>query len=262
MENLPSQSPQEEVPSARGRVLQWQWVFMSIVVGTMLVSLFVTVTTAAFGNPFIPARIGSLGVVVTGFIVGYFSPGVTIKEPAIAGSLLVVIVLFVLYVGFNFELTWYEALAAIGFGFLLSLLGAWIGEAFQGHVATRTYGLQWKWIAVGVTVGFVLNNFFVFLLSPLFNINLTAVLVSFLVSFVLTGFVVGYKSPGVTIKEAAIAGLLTVVLDWLIWLIVDVAFMPVPLVHLVVTLIAGFLLAMIGAWVGEKLQAALEGAET
>ena len=232
---------------------------MSIVVGTMLVSVIVPLTATLFSGPFIPTLIGSIGFVVTGIIIGYFSPGITIKEPAIAGAILVVIALLVLYVGFNFALTWFESLSAIGFGYLLSLLGAWIGEALQGHGATRTYGLQWKWIAVGVAVGFVLNNFFVFLVAPLFNINLMAVIVSFLVSFVITGFVVGYKSPGVTIKEASIAGLLTVVLDWLI---VEVGFdLAVPVTYLFITLIAGYLLTMIGAWLGEKLQETYERVE-
>ena len=256
METQPSNSLQSDVPVPPEGGMQWQWVFMSIVVGTMLVSLIVAVTSSVFKNPFLPTLIGSLGFVVTGIIIGYFSPGVTIREPAIAGAILVVVALIVLYVGFGFELTWLQSLSSIGFGFLLSLLGAWIGEALQGHVAARTYGLQWKWIAVGVTVGFVLNNFFVFLLAPLFNIDLAAVFVSFLVSFVITGFVVGYKSPGVTIKEAAIAGLLTVVLDWLI---VDVGLkLTVPMTYLAITLVAGYLLAMVGAWAGEKLQESFE----
>jgi len=256
MEERVSQPSPEGLPAPPKAGLQWQWVFMSIVVGTMLVSVIVAVTSSVFRNPFVPTLIGSLGFVVTGIIIGYFSPGVTIREPAIAGAMLVLIASVVLYAGFDFNLTWFQSLSAIGFGYVLSLLGAWIGEALQGTVAARTYGVQWKWVSVGITVGFVLNNFFVFLFAPLFHIDLKAVLVSFLVSFIITGFIIGYKSPGVTIKEAAIAGILTVVLDWLM---VNIGFrIAVPMVYLVLTLAAGYFLAMTGAWLGEKFQESME----
>jgi hypothetical protein len=36
-----------------------------------------------------------------------------------------------------------------------------------------------------------------------------------IVSFVLMGFVVGFKSPGITLREPDLAGLLEVILDWI-----------------------------------------------
>jgi hypothetical protein len=67
---------------------------------------------------------------------------------------------------------------------------------------------------------------------------------------------VAYKSPGVTLKEPAIAGFLAVLLDW--------SFLEFMLElhvsggYLAFGLILGFCLNLFGAWLGEKYQMAME----
>jgi len=111
----------------------------------------------------------------------------------------------------------------------------------------------WKWVIVGVIVCFALNVLFVFLLSKLFLVHLFKfAFIGFIISFVVTGFIVGYKSPGVTLKEPALAGLLAVLLDWVY--LKFVVSLPVPAMYLVVGLVMGFMISLFGAWLGEKYQ--------
>jgi hypothetical protein len=76
--------------------------------------------------------------------------------------------------------------------------------------------------------------------------------IGFIISFVITGFLVGYKSPGVTLKEPAVAGLLAVLLDW-VYLRYIIS-LRVPAMYLIVGLLIGFMISLFGAWLGEKYQ--------
>ena len=115
---------------------------------------------------------------------------------------------------------------------------------------------SWKWVITGVVLGFALNVLFVFLLAPAFRIDLNVVLAAFIVSFVATGFIVGYKSPGVTLKEPAVAGLFAVAVDW-IFLEFGIT-LAVPGKYLIAGLAIGFLFSLFGAWLGEKYQEAVQ----
>ncbi len=65
---------------------------------------------------------------------------------------------------------------------------------------------QWKWVMIGVVVGVVIIGGSFFIVAPTFHSTAIQALV-LLVGFVVTGAVVGYFSPGVTIKEASSPGL-------------------------------------------------------
>ena len=236
--------------------LQWKWVSIGVVAGAAVLGLIVGVTATVFHNFFIPSLIGCTGFVVTGIIVGYYSPGITVKEAAIGGAILAGLLLLTLWIPFRQQLTLAQTFITPLFGFLLALAGGWVGGHLQHDRAAGVTGMQWRWVGIGVIVSVVLNSLGVFALAPLYNYNLKAILVSFLVTFVIAGYVVGYFSHGVTIREAALAGILTVIVDWLL-----VQFgleIPVPFSSMLVAMICGFLLSMLGAWVGERLQVSMQ----
>ena len=200
-----------------------------------------------------------VGFVATGAIIGYFSPGITIKEATVGGALVMIVMLLLLYIT-NAEIQYSTLinilLLILGVGF--SWVGGWAGEKLQGDESSAAEAnikkFQWKWVIVGVIIGFALNVLLVFLLSTIFLAHiLKSALVGFIVSFVVTGFIVGFRSPGETLKEPAFAGLFAVILDW-IFLVLIVS-IPVPATYLIVGLVLGFMLALFGAWLGERVPA-------
>ena len=201
---------------------QWKWVAIGVVAGIVIIGASFWIVVPTFHSTAIQALVVLVGFVVTGAVVGYFSPGVTIREAFFAGLILMFIFALAsgatsLGAGKSKQLLY----LLLVFSGLLSLGGAWMGEKLQGSFDVNTEAggpdaaFQWKWVLVGLGLGFALNVLFVFLLAPLFNINLNLVHVAFSFSFVLTGFIVGYKSPGVTIKEPALAGAIAVIVEWL-----------------------------------------------
>lgn len=244
--------------------LQWKWVIIGVIVGLVIVGVSYFAVAPTFHSPPIQALVMLSGFVVMGIIVGYFSPGVTLREPTIAGALVLLIMLGLLSI-MGEELTQSIERNVLGLllGVGMSWMGAWVGEKLQGsegheeHETRRLFtDLLWKWVIVGVVLGFALNVLLVFVLAPLFKINLNVAFFLFTVSFVLTGFVVGLKSPGVTLKEPALAGFLAVILDWL-FLEYGIE-LTVPGGYLAFGLVLGFFLTLFGAWLGERYQIALE----
>jgi hypothetical protein len=238
--------------------LQWKWVIIGSLVGLVIVGASYFIIESTFHNIQIQILVMLVGCAVTGGIVGYFSPGVTIKEAAIGGTIVVLIMTGFLYavdadVAKNLAIN----VLLIILGIPVSWIGGWAGENLQGSEVNldeelKTNTIHWKWVITSVVVGFALNVLFVFLPSKIFNIDLDVALVAFLVSFVIAGFIVGYKSPGVTIKEPAFAGIVAVILEWLFLefgLKLEIA---IP--YLIAGLALGFLFTLIGAWLGEKYQ--------
>jgi hypothetical protein len=241
--------------------LQWKWVIIGAVVGLIIVGISFYIVEQTFHNVQIQILIMLVGCAVTGGVVGYFSPGVTIKEAALGGFLVVLIMSALLYAR-EAEVAKHMALnvVLIILGIPVSWVGGWAGENLQGSnvnldVELNTDKFQWKWVITSVVVGFVLNVFFVFLPSKIFSVNLNVELVAFLVSFVIAGFIIGYKSPGVTIKEPAFAGIFAVILEWLFLEFVLKLTIDIP--YLIAGLALGFLFTLIGAWLGEKYQESL-----
>ncbi|HEY6952866.1 MAG TPA: hypothetical protein VI758_10695 [Bacteroidota bacterium] len=238
--------------------LQWKWVIIGALVGLVIVGASYYITKETFHNIQIQILVMLVGCAVTGIVVGYFSPGVTIKEAAIAGVVVVLIMTgFLYYVDADVAKNIAINALLIILGLPISWVGGWAGENLQGSEVNldeelKADKIQWKWVITAIIVGFVLNVLFVFLPSKLFSIDLQIELVAFLVSFVIAGFIVGYKSPGVTIKEPAIAGIIAVVFEWIFLEFILKISIAVP--YLIAGLALGFLFTLIGAWVGEKYQ--------
>jgi hypothetical protein len=238
--------------------LHWKWVILSVVAGLIIVGASYYIVAPIFHSREVLALVMLVGFIVTGAIIGYFSPGVTINEATVGGGLVMLIILWLLYLikaEVHFPILVNLLLLLLGVGF--SWVGGWAGEKLQGDEASSSEAgskkFLWKWVIVGVIIGFALNVLIVFLLSTLFLVYLLKLaFVGFILSFVVTGFVVGFKSPGVTLKEPAVAGLLAVILDWIFLdFIID---LRVPTMYLVMGLIMGFLISLFGAWLGEKYQ--------
>jgi hypothetical protein len=240
------------------QLLQWKWVIIGALVGLVIVGISYYVIEQTFHSIQIQILVMLVGCAVTGAVVGYFSPGVTIKEAAIAGTIVVLTMAGFLYavdadVAKNLAIN----VLLIVLGIPVSWIGGWAGENLQGSEVNldeelKTDKIQWKWVLTSVVVGFALNVIFVLLPSKIFNINLNVALAAFLFSFVIAGFIVGYKSPGVTIKEPAFAGIIAVILEWLF---IEFGLqLNIAIPYLIAGLALGFLFTLIGAWMGEKYQ--------
>ncbi len=246
---------------------QWKWVMIGVVVGVVIIGGSFFIVAPTFHSTAIQALVLLVGFVLTGAVVGYFSPGVTIKEAFFAGLILMFI--FALIFGAT-PLGSGQSKALVYlllvFSGILSQAGAWMGEKLQGSFEKKDgtekndVGFQWKWVLAGLALGLALNVMFVFLLAPLFNIDLNLIHIAFSVSFILLGFIIGYKSPGVTIKEPAVAGVIAVIGEWLF--IQYGIQLPVPVGYVAFGVVEGFLLTLFGAWLGERYQLAKESKET
>ncbi|HEX9614376.1 MAG TPA: hypothetical protein VGA55_02675 [Bacteroidota bacterium] len=244
--------------------LQWKWVLVGVAVGAAIAAASFFIVIPTFHSTPIQALVLLAGFIVTGAIVGFASPGVTIREASIAGGLVAILVVLVLYItGAALGQNMMRNLLLLALGFGLSWIGAWVGEKLQGsegpdedELKSMFTDVQAKWVLVGVILGFALNVLAVFIVTPIFNVSLDVAFGAFLFSLTVTGFIVAYKSPGVTLKEPAIAGFLAVLLDW--------SFLEFMLElhvsggYLAFGLILGFCLNLFGAWLGEKYQMTME----
>ncbi len=238
--------------------LQWKWVILSVIAGLIIVGASYFIVAPIFQSGQVQSVVMLVGFIVTGAIIGHYSPGITIKEATIGGTLVMIVMLLLLYITkqeIHFSAAINMLLLILGIGF--SWVGGWAGEKLQGDedaaAEAKNQKFLWKWVIVGVIVCFALNILFVFLISRFFPVHMyRSAFMGFVVSFVVTGFIIGYKSPGITLKEPAVAGLIAVILDWVY--IRYIVSLRVPGLYLTVGLILGFLLTFFGAWLGEKYQ--------
>ncbi|MEK6650711.1 MAG: hypothetical protein AABY75_07030 [Bacteroidota bacterium] len=249
--------------------MEWKWVIAGVIAGLIIVGASYYIVAPVFHSPAIQTLVMMVGFMMTGVIVGYFSPGVTIREAGIGGAIVMVLIMVLMAItgdtdNFVQNKLIDFLLLILGVGF--SLAGAWAGEKLQGDNAPATEDdkaediIHWKWVLAGVVIGFALNALFVFLTAPVFQLNMSVAIVAFLVSFLITGFIVGYKSPGVTLKEPAIAGIFTVIIDW-VFLEFGIN-LEIAADNLISGLALGFLFSLLGAWLGEKYQESRESGKT
>jgi len=93
-------------------------------------SLFFSIDKSHSGE--VQALVMLVGFAVTGAIIGYFSPGITMNETSVGGALVMVVMLLLLYIT---KTEIHSAainllLLILGVGF--SWVGGWAGEKLQG----------------------------------------------------------------------------------------------------------------------------------
>lgn len=251
--------------STASKRLEWKWIGFGIIAGTVLCLSLHVMIAQTFHIPLIPTFMSLLGFVIMGIIIGYKSEGYTVKEPAIGGVITLLVVGNILAIGFEYDFTPTERILAPIVGLILGLVGGWVGEQIQVTPEEAAKELeedikgktQWGWVIAGAVIAFVLNAFFVIGGFALLKFSVAGILIAFAASFLLAGLIVGYFSPGVTIKEAALAGALSVVLN-AIFLYSFRLLMAEEYMYVLEALVGGFVLSLIGGWVGEKLQSFVE----
>lgn len=118
--------------SGEGRV-QWAWVSAGTVLGVLLsyYALFVGHALLPGGLlPVLGAFVISFGVM--GCFVGYFSPGYTLLEPALAGVAVIGLDAVLAMVGFHAPFPPGTLVLAAAVGFLMGMVGGWAGESVRG----------------------------------------------------------------------------------------------------------------------------------
>lgn len=252
---MPNDSQQKEFK------LHWKWVILSVLVGLIIVGSSYYLIAPVFHNKEILALVMLVGFILMGAIIGYFSPGNTINEVTLGGGLVMLIMLWLLYF-FKAELKYsvWANLFLFLLGVAFSWVGGWAGEKIQASSELteeeKTKKFLWKWVLIGGIIGFALNILLVLVLATIFSAYIyKSAFAGFAISFMTTGFIVGIKSPGITLKEPAVAGLLVVILDWVFLnFIIKLSVTP----YLMLGLAIGFLLALFGAYLGEKFQKSLK----
>lgn len=196
------------------------------------------------------------GFILSGMVAGLLSKGETISEPVISSVIVSIALYFVLPTlnlqGFAGILP--ENILLIGLnGIMLSFAGAWAGEMLQGTMESSTEAghLEWGWVLAGTILGTMVSILVSTLLIIFLGFDFLPLMIAFIIGLFVTGFLIGYRSAGVTILEAALAGLFALVID------VDIltlALVPPSFDQIMIALIIGGAVSMIGAWVGEKIQ--------
>ncbi|MBW7888235.1 MAG: hypothetical protein H3C35_07730 [Bacteroidetes bacterium] len=246
--------------------LSWKWIVVGIVVGVFLtVSLYLAMGKT-FSTGTVPTYMSLLGFIVMGIIIGYKSAGYTLTEPAIGGIFTAMLAGFFLSNVMEIEFSPTDKIVAPVLGLILGFIGGWVGEELQvtpeekaKELAEEAAGkkLQWGWIAAGTILAFILNAFFVFGGFALLKFGLGGIFMSLGASFLLAGLLTAYYSPGRTIWEAALAGVFSMILNF-VFLYIGFDRTILPIGYIIGMMIGGFVLSLLGGYFGEKLQSYME----
>ncbi|HKL87507.1 MAG TPA: hypothetical protein VJ884_00785 [Salinibacter sp.] len=251
----------------------------SFLIGVTFVVLLTWMNGNAFGAPTFPLLAMTSGFVLAGISYGYLSEGETVMEPALSAVLVSVAAYFIIsaldlrcFDGLVKDGT-YTYMMIISFmnGLVLTFAGAWAGEKLE-----RTYAgsgkpaMEWGWIVAGVILGFAVSLFLANLVIWLFGLFLNPIAAlepenAWVMLFVVflglqaTGYVCAFRSPGDTSYEAAVAGLITLILliDVFVFTLAGQSILSYLRMFLVI--FVGLLASLVGGYVGERMQVEVEG---
>lgn len=239
----------------------------SAILGTVIVLSVTFLIGSQFGSPVLPFMAMFAGFILTGIIAGWLSKGETILEPGLASA--VVAAISYVVVG-SWDLNCFKLLPPQAFhtnmilvvlnGIILTFVGAWAGEKFQGTLensdGAQEIGIQWSWVLCGTVFGIAVSLLLATIIIIIFGAYVEYLTIALVIGIFFTGFTVGFRSPGVTMKEAAFAGFFALVAAFDIFKITldqDSTLLTPGL------LIAGFVLSLVvafgGGFAGEKFQA-------
>jgi hypothetical protein len=263
-----------EVKNEKIMGLQWKWILIGLFFGLVITFLSMDLIAPNYPGSIMPTFIVMvIGFSIMGIFVGYLSPGITIKESSISGIIMIIIFLLYFSILSQISIPLYYIIVTSIVGFVFSLLGGWIGEVLQAQSPQKTSGLQWSWIAVGVVLGFLVSNTLLLILAPKYNERTVLYILS--IGFIITGIIVGLKSPGKTILESTVAGVITVLLDYLFIIFITTQNisiyvfqeqnltthtlqLKITVIQIIGGFIVGLILALVGGVIGEALQERME----
>ena len=120
--------------------LQWPWIGVGALLGVMLSVYAVFLPTALWGvGPWGVLGFFASSFFVAAFFVGYFSPGVTIIEPAIAAVLIMVIDAALASLGFRAPFPLPVVVIGMMGAFVIALGGGYLGEVIHNI----RFGTSW-----------------------------------------------------------------------------------------------------------------------
>lgn len=238
---------------------------LTILIGSALVLIFTWFTGNYYKTPLLPVLSMLTGFITTGFIIGIITREITITEPGLGSMIVAVIAYFVLnsleIIGLM-DLADSDWIIILMNAVIMTFIGAWLGEKIQHGQFTSaestTPSIDWGWVIAGALFGLTLTiiivNILVFIIGP----NPDQFIIPFFVGLLLTGIVVGKKSPGVTIKEAGISGFLTITILFDIVTITLYVDQAIPTGYVIGGIVLGIIVTLLGGFIGEKWQASSE----
>jgi len=242
---------------------------LSSLAGILLVLFLAWLTGNDFATPVFPFMAILSAYIISGIVIGVTSKGETILEPGAASIVTGIVTYFIINImGLEcFRMLSGDALTVNMLlltlnGILLTFAGAWTGEKLQltyEKGEENKQGIEWGWIIAGAIIGVTVSIFLSGFIVKLFSISLTPFYIIIGIGIFITGLVVGFRSPGITIKESAIAGVLTSVINLNIFkFTLDPDTTALTTVSVVLSLILGLVAGLIGGVIGEKIQASRE----
>jgi hypothetical protein len=251
----------------------------SFVIGVIFVVLLTWMNGNAFGAPTFPLLAMTSGFILAGVSYGYLSEGETVLEPALA-AILVALASYAIITALDLrcfdglvENGTYTYMMVISFmnGLILTFAGAWAGEKLE-----RTYAgsgkpaMEWGWIVAGSILGLAVSLFLANLVIWLFGLfaspiaalepeNAWVMLFVVFLGLQATGYVCAFRSPGDTSYEAAVSGLITLILLVDVFVFTLAGQTILSYLRMSLVLFVGLLASLVGGYVGERMQVEVEG---
>lgn len=254
----------------------------SFAIGVIFVVLLTWMNGNAFAAPTFPLLAMISGFILAGVSYGYLSEGETVMEPALAAVLVAVASYFIItaldlrcFRGLVQEGTYtYTMVISFMNGLILTFAGAWAGEKLERtYAGTGSPAMEWGWIVAGSILGLAVSLFLANLVIWLFGLftgsyaalepgNAWVMLFVVFLGLQATGYVCAFRSPGDTSYEAAVSGIITLILliDVFVFTLAGVAGDPIlSYLRMTLVLFVGLLASLVGGYVGERMQVEVEG---
>lgn len=242
---------------------------LSIMIGLILVVGFAFTTGDQFATALFPTMAVLSAYIITGFSIGYLSRGVTIIEPGIGSIVISITVFFVIPIlqlkGFHGMWTSDWIIIYMN-AIIMTHLGAWLGEKFQHgdlpEEAITKMKIEWGWVFAGTVMGVTVSMLIVNILVLVIGYNPKDYVLPYFISLLITGLVIGWKSPGITIQEAGLGGFLTITIVFNIIRLTLRTESEIELKVIIIGMISGYLVSLLGGFIGEIVQKAFEKNKT
>jgi len=251
----------------------------SFVTGVVFVVLFTWMNGNAFAAPIFPLLAMTSGFILAGVSYGYLSEGETVLEPALAAVLVAVASYAIItaldlrcFDGLVGEGT-YTYMMVVSFmnGLVLTFAGAWVGEKLERtYAGSGSPAMEWGWIVAGAVLGFAVSLFLANLVIWLFGLfaspvaalepqNVWVMLFVVFLGLQATGYVCAFRSPGDTSYEAAVSGIITLILLIDVFVFALAGQTILSYLRMTLVLFVGLLASLVGGYVGERMQVEVEG---